>query len=210
MARTYRLDAKINALNQLERNEGDVALTSRALGIPARTLRDWRRKETDLRRRHRQRQRRLLARLKLDMQVRMLERGQAVLARIDDETLAKAPLNQLASALGVLMNYALKLEEAIDDSDEQAQQVVRFEYYYDGEVQDAPPWTGAGAGKPRAVQGGRLRTPLGQNRVGQDPAAGSDAAAQGAQLVAGADLSDSESGLARFEDEPQEDARHRD
>ena len=196
MARTYRLDAKINALNQLDENEGDVALTSKALGIPARTLRDWRRKETDLRRRHRQRQRRHLARLKLDVQVRMLERGQALLARMNDETLTKAPLNQLASALGALVNHALRLEEAIGDIDEQAQQVVRFEYYYDGEVQDAPPWAGAGTGQPRAVQGGCLRAALGQNRVGQDPAAASGAETQDARLVAGADLSDSESGLA--------------
>ena len=50
MKRRYTLDAKINALNQLDCLDGDLALASRQLEIPAKTLEKWRAKELDLRR----------------------------------------------------------------------------------------------------------------------------------------------------------------
>ena len=204
MTRAYRLETKIHALNQLDRHEGDVMLTSQSLDIPARTLRAWRHKEKDLRRSYRQQQTQHLTRLKLDLLTKMLERGQELLERMDAETLAKAPLNQLASALSALVNHALKLEEAIDDLDEQEEKVIRFEYYYDDEVQDAPPWAGAGQGHPRAVQSGRLRETMGQNRVGQDSAVGERRQTQDPWMVAGANPANGGPGLARPEDERQQ------
>ena len=203
MTRRYSLNSKIDALNQIDHFDGDVALVSNAAAIPSRTLQNWLRQEDDLRRRYRQRQIRQRERLKVNLQLEMLERGKSILAQMDDETLEKAPLNQLAAALSSLVSQALKLEEVIGDIDEAEERVIRHEFFYDGQVQDAPPWAGASAGSPRAVQGGRLREALGQNGAGQNDAAASGIGGAETGLVAGADLLDGEPGLARLEDKRQ-------
>ena len=203
MTRRYSLNSKIDALNQIDHFDGDVALVSNTVAIPTRTLQNWLRQEDDLRRRYRQRQIRQRERLKVNLQLEMLERGKSILAQMDDETLEKAPLNQLAAALSSLVSQALKLEEVIGDIDEAEERVIRHEFFYDGQVQDAPPWAGASAGSPRAVQGGRLREALGQNGAGQNDAAASGIGGAETGLVAGADLLDGEPGLARLEDKRQ-------
>lgn len=201
MMRRYALNSKIDALNQIDLYDGDIALVSKLLAIPARTLHSWLQKEEELRRRHRARQKRQRDRLAADLQLEMLERGKLILSRLDEERLDKAPLNQLATSLSSLIAQALKLEEVIEEFDEESERVIRHEYFYDGSVQDAPPWSGASSGSPRALQGGRLRTALGQDRIGQNGAAGGGDALEQADLVAGADLHDGEPGLARSEDE---------
>ena len=207
MTRRYALNSKIDALNQIDLYDGDVALVSKMLAIPARTLHRWLHKEAELRRRHRARQKRQRDRLAAELQLEMLERGKMILSRLDEERLDKAPLNQLATSLSSLIAQALKLEEAIEEVDETSEQVIRHEYFYAGAVQDAPPWTGASAGSARAFQGGRLRAALGQDRAGQNGAAGRGDVLEQADLVAGADLHDGEPGLARFEGQRQSAGR---
>ena len=202
MSRRYSLKTKINALNEIEEHDGDVARVAEFMEIPARTLGRWLRDERDLRRRYRKKRYRQRERLTIDLQFEMLERSKSILARMDEDRLAKAPLNQLATALGSLVSHALKLEEVIEDIDDEEEQVIRFEYYYDGEVQDAPPWSGASEGRARAVQGGGLRQALGQDRAGQNGAAGDGNHTAEARLVAGADCDDGEPGMARSESEP--------
>ncbi len=163
MSRRYSLSTKIKALNEIEEHDGDVARVAEFLEIPARTLQRWLHDEDDLRGMHRQKRNRQRDRLTIDLQFEMLERSKSILARMDEDRLAKAPLNQLATALGSLVNQALRLEEVIEDIDDEEEQVVRFEYFYDGEVQDAPPWSGASEGRACALQGGRLREALGQD-----------------------------------------------
>lgn len=209
MSRRYSLRSKIEALNEIDEHDGDLARVSEFLEVPEATLRNWRGAEDDLRRQFRKKQRRQRDRLALNLQVEMLERGKLILARLDAETLSKAPLNQLATALGSLVGNALKLEEVIEDIEEEEEQVIRFEYYYDGEVQDAPPWSGASAGRPRAVQGGRLREALGQDRAGQNGAAGDGNHGAEARLVAGANSADGEPGMARLESDRSAAAGHR-
>ncbi|MCY3832127.1 MAG: hypothetical protein OXG85_03860 [Chloroflexi bacterium] len=208
MNRRYSLNTKINALNELDEHDGDVARVSEFLEIPSSTLSAWLRLEDELRRRYRRRLQRQRDRLTLDLQVEMLQRGKSILARMDAETLSKAPLNQLASALGSLVGQALKLEEAVEDLDESEEQVVRFEFYYDGQVQDAPPWADRGDGQPRAFQGGGLRPALGQDRAGQNGAAPEQRQAKKTGLVAGADAPDGEPSLARSENERRPPAGH--
>ncbi len=208
MTRRYSLSTKINALNEVDEHDGDVARVSEFLEIPTRTLQGWLGVEDDLRRRYRQKQKRQRDRLTLDLQFEMLERGKSILARMDAEALSKAPLNQLATALGSLVNHALKLEEAVEEIDEGEEQVIRFEYYYDGQVQDAPPWAGASAGSPGALQGGRLRTALGQDRAGQNGASAEFSTGQETRLVAGANNDHGEPGLARFEGERTDAVGH--
>lgn len=198
----YSLDTKIDALNQIDQNDGDVAVVSDLLEIPERTLRGWQGVEGDLRSKQRKRQRRQRDRLTVELQLGMLERGRAILRQMDSETLAKAPLNQLASALSALVNHALKLEEAIDEIDEQEEEkVIRFEYFYDGAVQEVPPWTGASEGFDRSLQSSGLWEALGQDRAWQGDTAASGAMGEEARMVAGADSSDGEPGLARLESE---------
>ena len=201
MTRKYSLDTKIEALNQIDRHDGDVALVSDLLEIPERTLRGWQGHEGELRNRHRKRQRRQRDRLAVALQLEMLERSQAILRRMDEETLAKAPLNQLASALGALVSHALKLEEAIEELDEPEEKVIRFEYFYDGAVQAAPPWAGASEGFDRSLQSSGLWEALGQDGAGQDDIAAAGAGGEAARLVVGADPADGEPGLARLESE---------
>lgn len=195
----YSLETKIRALNQLEQCDGDAAAVSAALNIREGTVRRWRRSEEELRRRHSVKQAKALKRVKVDLLTKMLERGQELLALMDAEALEKAPLNQLASALNVLVTHALKIEETIGGIDDEREKVVRFEYYYDDEVQDAPPWTGASEGRPRAVQGSLLREALGEDGVGEVSAGGAGADGGDSRLVAGADASDGEPSVARLE-----------
>ena len=201
MSQRYSLKTKINALNEVDEHDGDVAGVGEFLEIPPSTLRRWLQDEGNLRRQFRQKQRRQHERNARDLQFEMLERCQSILTGLDAETLAKAPLNQLAAALGSLVSNALKLEEVIEEIDDEEEKVVRFEFYYDGQVQDAPPWSSHSAGTPSAVQGGRLRAALGHDRTGQNGAAAEDRSGQETRLVAGADSDDGEPSLARFESE---------
>ncbi len=196
MPRKYTLNTKIDALNQIDDSDGDVAAVSDLLEIPQRTLRGWQEVEDDLRSRQRKRQRRQRERLAADLYLGMLQRGQAILRQITDDAVAKAPLNQLASALGALVSHALKIKEEIDETYEQGEQIVRFEHYYDGAVQEIPPWTGASEGFDRTLQSGSLWQALGQDGAGQDDPAADGAGGGQARLVAGADAPDGKPGLA--------------
>ena len=208
MANRYHLDLKIKALNEIASNDGDVSLVSRNSKIPARTLRDWLRDERELRRQYQARRRREAQRRVDDLQLAMLERVEKILSRMNDETLDKAPLNQLASALGALVGNALKLEEVRDDGVAEEDRVIRFEHYYDGAVQETPPWAGASEGFDRSLQGSGVWEALGEDGVGQADDTGGGAEAE-ALLVAGADAADGEPGLARFESEYAANGRHR-
>ena len=205
MARRYTLDTKIHALNQLDKYEGDTLRIADELSIPLSTLQKWHAKASSLRKRYRQRNKRQADHLKSDLQVAMLDRSMAILNRMDDETLNNAPLNQLATALSALVNHALKLEEAIEEDDEQEEQgqqeqVIRIEYYYDGEVHNAPPWAEESPEESSPIQDGGVRSEMGENRTRQNGNHGQCDHRQDAWLVADPDLSDVESGMARFED----------
>lgn len=208
MARRYTLDTKIDALNQLDQLDGDILLGSETLKIPVGTLRDWLRHEDDLRRSHRDKQERHLSRLKAELQTTMLEKGLDIVARMDDETLDKAPLNQLATALGALVNHALKLEEDIDDNHEQEEKehIVRFEYYYEGEVHDAPPWARDRNESSGTFQDSSVRETLGENTSSEAHRTNGDLRARSAWLVVDPNSSDGDSGMAGMEEYLENDS----
>ena len=209
MKRRYSLDTKIDALNQIEQHEGDITLISDILEIPARTLRGWLQEEKQLRQRYQERETRRGDRLLLELRLGMLERSQAILQRLDEDKLAKAPLNQLASALGTLLGSAMKLQEAKEEANEGEKTVIRYEHYYDGSLQSRPPWAGASEGFDRSLQDRGVWEALGQDGAGQDRDPGSGSARPEALLVAGADAADVEPGLARFESEHAQNGRRR-
>lgn len=205
MTRRYSLITKINALNEIDEHDGDLARVGELLEIPKRTLHRWLVDEADLRRSYRERQKRQRDRLTLDLQCEMLERGKSILARMDADSLSNAPLNQLATALGSLVNHSLKLDEVIEETDEAEEKVIRHEFYYDGQVQDSPPWAEDSDEASGALQGGRLRAALGQDRVGQNGASAQFGKGQETRLVAGPDLPDGGADLEGSEEQRERD-----
>ncbi len=210
MARRYSLERKVKALNQIERQEGDIRRAGDVLGIPAETLRAWQRQEEELRRQYRKQSRGEWNRRLFDLQQEMLERSVAIMEQLDEERLAEASLNQLASALGNLVSQVLKLEEVIKKIDDGKGHTTRFQYYYDGQLHKAPPWADASEDKLRAFQDRRLRETLGEDGAWQDYFTGERANGGQARLVAGADLSDGEPGLAGSESGREASALYQD
>lgn len=192
------LDKQIEALDEIDRQDGDIAAVSDALRIPESDLRDWLRDEEGLRRVYGLRRQRQVDRLAVDLQHDMLTRAKEMLQLMQGEKLTKAPLNQLASAAGSLVSYALKLADAIEEIDEtqEKDRVVQFVYGSRGLAQQAPPWADNREEAWRAIQGGGLRPALGQDRTGQNGHSGARDLGEAADLVAGADAANGGPGLA--------------
>lgn len=201
MKQRYTLESKINALNRIDQNDGDLQSTSRQLNVPAKTLKKWRAIENDLRDKFDQQEAREIARLQARMRLKLLQRADQILEYIDPDTLKIATLNQLHSALNTLLNHAQKLEEEPQEIDQQ--QTIRFEYLYDDQVHATPPWAEADHEQPRPLQSGRLRPPLGQDRAGHEPHPPQRPGGKETLLVVNPDPSDERSGLARLEEQYQ-------
>ena len=79
------LDKQIAALDEIDRQDGDIAAVSDALRIPERELRGWLRDEDKLRREHGLRRQRQVDRLAVELQHDMLKRAQEILKQLDGE-----------------------------------------------------------------------------------------------------------------------------
>lgn len=186
----YAEHIKTEALERLQHE--DAAQVSAALGVPVATLKRWQQQ-------HRERRTaRLLEKIEaLHEQLADDALGlAAALARLTDD----APLNQVSSALGVVIDRFLKVEDYLKQTVEQHEEkVIRFEYKYpDGSIHGTPPWATDDPERDDAVQGGGVRAALRQNGDGQDPAGGASAARR-ANLVASTYVHDGEPGLAGLE-----------
>jgi hypothetical protein len=137
------------------------------------------------------------------VQTRLAEKSLLLVEAIDAEHVAKAPLNQLASTLGVLIDRYLKLTD--DHADMPAEQVIRFEYVYpEGTVASTPPWSADDSEQSGAVSGGGVRTTLRQDRTRQVSLARQGIRSGAANMVARPHLSDGESSVAGLEDDDAE------
>lgn len=201
MKKRYALNAKINALDKIDQNSGDLQSTSRQLSIPAKTLKKWRAIEPDLRDQFDQQQAREITRLQARMRLKLLQRANEILEYIDPDTLKDATLNQLHSALNTLLNHARKLKEESQELDQE--QTIRFEYYYDDQVQETPPWSSPNPEQPRSLQSGRLRPPLGQDRTGLKPHSPQRPPEKETLLVVDPNQTDERASLARLEKQYQ-------
>lgn len=202
MKRRYGLADQVAALDALIVHDGDVHAVSTATGISPRHLRRWRAGAEDILARYARQQNLLGARRMADARAVLADRALALAQACDDDRIASAPLNQVASALGVIIDRYLKLEPTDPAMNEQ---VIRFEYTHpDGQTRSAPPWADDDPASADALQGGRLRAALGQDRTGEDRHHRSGSARPGTRLVAHAHLSDVVAGMARPEDEPDE------
>lgn len=194
---TYTLTDKIMALDALAALDGDIATCSAQNNIAKKTLRRWQREENQLRAAYAQQ---AIARV----QQRLADKALLLVDAIDDEMIAKAPLNQITSALGALIDRYMKLDEITTQNSpqEEIEKVVRIEYVYDGSTHMAPPWANPDYAGRSAFQSGGMRAAVRQNGTGKDPAAGKIVVPWDANLVASPHVSDGKPGLARSEDEP--------
>lgn len=82
------------------------------------------------------------------------------LVRAIPDKIEDAPLHQVASTLKTTIEMIKTLETPDESTQEQ---VVRWEFVYNGAVHDAPPWAGGGDGASGPVPGGGVRAAVGQN-----------------------------------------------
>ena len=199
MKRRYPLSAKINALNQIDYLEGDLHRAAQQLGIPPKTLEKWRAKEPELRREHEERQWRQLDRLRFDIHAQMLERCGQIVQHMDIDAFKNAPLNQLNAALANMLAHIRLFEQSQQETEGAHETIKRAEFYYDGQVQTAPPWAGASPRQPGPLQSRRLRQALGKNPTRHDRHPPSSLDEQSALLVVNPDIENGRPSMARLE-----------
>lgn len=199
MPRIYTLQEKIAAIDQMAVES--LTTVSARLDIPISKLRWWQRDSALLRRQHTEEQQQRAATCIAQAQIAMAEASLRLVQALDEERIGKAPLNQIASALGVVVDRYLKLTGETPP----AEQVIRFEYVSaNGDVTHAPPWADGDSQVDGAVPRGGVWTTVRQDGAGET---GTDR--QGLRtgtdgLVARAYVPYGQSGMAGFEDDDPE------
>ena len=196
MTGKYTPEEKSNALDVIAFCDGDLTEARKRTGIPVRTLRRWVSAHRE------QRPDRLRARIERAHE--QLAEDTLRLAKAIASQIEGAPLNQLATALGAVVDRYLKLDEQLVHMklENKGEQVIRVEYQYpDGSLHARPHWARNNPEYTSPFQSSRVREALREDRDRQtghhaNGLYGSDL------LVVGADLPDGQSGLARFEDDP--------
>ncbi len=175
MQASYTLDTKIEALNLLDRHDGDFQLVRSLIEIPLKTLRGWRVDQDKLRRRYEDRQYRCFANIKLELLKDMFETSRDIMKKIKSGDHEGSTASQLVYALSTLLNQANQLEESFEDLPPNPQNPEelpnRIEIVYDDNPQDAPPKATELPQQPRPPQSLGLRAALEQIgiRSNQDP-----------------------------------------
>ena len=176
MPATYTLDNKIEALNLLDRHDGDFRQVQSILKIPLKLLRDWRANQVKLRHKHEDRQYSYFVTIKLELMTDMWETSRDIMKKIKSGNHEGSSLSKLAYVLSTLLHHANKLEDNFEDTtppqQNEAEQPNRIRYVFEEEGQDAPPpWPAAAPQMPVQPQSGGVRAALQQIGVGanQDP-----------------------------------------
>lgn len=127
-----------------------------------------------------------------------------LLESMTEEKVASAPLNQLSSALGVLVDRFLRIQDA-KDIEKDTDNTFRVEYQdaTTGEVSYAPPWAEDDSTEGETLHNSFMWQTLRENRTRQASDNG-NGTERHADLVARTYVSDGESSLARFEDDDEE------
>ena len=201
MQASYTLDTKIEALNLLDRHDGDFQLVRSLLEIPLKTLRGWRVDQDKLRRRFEDRQYRHFANIKLELLKDMFETSRDIMKKIKSGDHEGSAVSQLAYALSTLLNQANQLEDSFEDlppnPQNETEQANRIGYAYDDNPQDGPPKAVEDPQQPRPPQSLGVRAALEQIGIGtnQDP----ESPPPGAQmlLIDRPHLQNNEANLAR-------------
>ncbi|MGJ3237364.1 MAG: hypothetical protein ACFE0Q_01530 [Anaerolineae bacterium] len=207
MARTtYTLTRKMQTLWLLR--EHSLAEASAISGIPTSTIRDWHKQADSIRQAHYTQLHEEGLHRVLVAQNRMADKIIELVGAIDADRIGSAPLNQLASTLGVLVDRFLRIHDA-KDLQQTDNNTYRIEYYdaRTDQVSDTPPWATDDSVDESALHRSYLWQTLWQDRTGEADR-DRDGLAGEADLVAGTDLSDGESGLARPQGDDARRARY--
>ncbi|MBC8099707.1 MAG: hypothetical protein H7Y11_09720 [Armatimonadetes bacterium] len=87
---------------------------------------------------------------------------------LDDEAIAAAPLNQRATALGIVLDQLVKLEHEAQPTQPHGEEVIRVEFEHpDGTHRSTPPWAAAYSANTDALSGGSLWQAFRQNGDGE-------------------------------------------
>lgn len=133
-----------------------------------------------------------------------------LLSAMTEDKIASAPLNQLSSALGVLVDRFLRIQDA-KDIEKDTNNTFRVEYYdaSTGEISDTPPWTDDDSEDGETLHNSFVWKTVRQNRTRQ---AGHhrNGTERDADMVARTHVSDGKSSLARFEENDDERDWYRD
>jgi uncharacterized protein YigA (DUF484 family) len=209
MSRRYQLDIKIEALNLLDQHDGDFHLVEDLLGIPGKTLENWRAAEDDLRKTYDDRQYRHFANIKLELLKDMFESCRELMKTIKADSHKDSPISQRAYTLTTLLNHASKLEDLFEELDTDAQneeQANRIEYVRDDKAQAA---SRRAASNPRPLQGVGARAALRQIGIGQNRKPESGPTGTEALMAERAQLPDGAGNLARLGKKRKKTRRHR-
>ena len=133
-----------------------------------------------------------------------------LLESMTEEKVASAPLNQLSSALGVLIDRFLRIQDA-KDIEKDTDNTFRVEYHdaTTGNVSHAPPWAEDDSTEGETLHNSFMWQTLRENGTGEAGHTGNGRTGDEG-LVARTHLSDGESGLARFEERDVERDWHPD
>jgi hypothetical protein len=201
----YTLQQKIDAIHELQAGQSYEVISTKK-NIPIGTLQKWYRQRATLRQAYQQQQQAANYDKMLFIQHHMADKAAELLAAMDTDRIVKAPLNQVASALGILIDRFLKLQFAQEEHDAaNTEQVIRYEFRHpDGTLRETPYFAEGRSRHTGTLQGRGVREALGQDGTGENNSNGKSGLSWAADVVAGSDVSDGESGLAGFEDHDDE------
>lgn len=198
----YSPSEKMETLWKLRTNS--IAEVSHETGISKSTIRQWQKDYDQI---HAEFYRYLddeAVHKLMTAQNKMADKIHSLISAMTDEKIASAPLNQLSSALGVLVDRFLRIQDA-KDIEKDTDNTFRVEYYdaSSGEISDTPPWAENDSEDSETLHDSFVWETLRQNRTRQ-ASNHRNGTERDADMVARTYLSDGESSLARFETDDEE------
>ena len=199
----YSIADKWNTIWLLRDN--DVKKASEISGVPVSTIKKWQKNYEQIKAEffkyeHDEGIYRLII-----AQNRMADKIGELINAITAEKIESAPLNQLSSAVGVLVDRFLRIHDAKEIEQADTENRYTIEYYdaTTGKVGTTPPWAEDDSIDESALHSSYLWQTLWENRIGEagDTRNGSEGQDN---LVARTHVSNGESGLARPEDSDEE------
>lgn len=183
---------------------------SQETGVPIEIIEDWQKNYEDIHAEfHRYLDDEAIHTLML-AQKDIADKISELVSAMTADKIASAPLNQLSSALGVLVDRFLRIQDA-KDIEKDTDNTFRVEYYdaSTGEISDTPPWTDDDSEDGAPLYNSFMWETLRENRTRQ---AGNnrDGSERYADMVARTHVSDGRSSVARFEENDDERDWYRD
>lgn len=205
----YSITDKMKTIWLLRDN--DVRKASEISGVPVGTIKKWQKNYDQIKAEFFKYEHDEGIYKLIISQNRMADKIGDLTNAITTQKIESAPLNQLSSAIGVLVDRFLRIHDAkeIEESDNDNRYIIE---YYDadtGEITETPPWAGDDSEDESALHSSFLWQKIRENGTGEAGSNGNGVTGDEG-LVARTHLSDGESGLARFEERDGERDWHPD